>query len=276
MPRLAPLALALVALLASGCSSSWNSIRAERRVTATPGPATSLVLTSRNGAVRAIAEPGRTEVFIEATLRCGGATMEEAEARLGEAALVAIVDDAGILRVEATFPQPTKPNDGASITVRLPELVDAELKSSNGAVLVEGATGQVQARSSNGGVDILGPADDVVANTSNGKVVISGATGRVEATSSNGSLRIATAPGASAAIVAATSNGSISLEVAAGFAGRIAVGTSNGSIRIEDPGDRVTERHLSRTGGHVVIGGVETPKSSLNTSNGSITIRTGS
>ncbi len=277
----------------AGCG--WREFRAKTVLSQTvPHVAGSaLIVETRNGRIEAEAAPQSAEVVIEATLSCGGASQQEADARLAEATLEVFREADQRLAIRPVFPGGPRSGDGASITVRLPGASGVELRTSNGSIEARGLGGRLVADTSNGRVEVQDWAGPAWLDTSNGGIVAANVGGAVEADTSNGSIRLDRVAGtihadtSNASITAVlgpdqtgpvhldTSNGSISLRVGPAFAGSVRLSTSNGSISVHDVLGRVKSQSLERNSGHIVVGeaagaGTPVPESRLDTSNGRI------
>jgi len=105
-------------------------------------------------------------------------------------------------------------------------------------------------------------------------VAIEGSTGDVEAHSANGRIEVSQAPGAGS-VVAQTSNGRITIDLASGFAGDISGKTSNGSVTLPR-GEDVTVIRSERRDAAVRIGAADAEgagRAEAKTSNGAIEVR---
>src|SRR5690606_19532802 len=116
----------------------------------------------------------------------------------------------GSLLIRVEWPEDgRKGNEGAHLEIDLPAgaATSIQAKTSNGRIELTGLQTPEGARlkSSNGAIVVRGHTGDINADTSNGAVTIEGATGAVEAHSSNGRIEISQAPGAGS-ITANTSN----------------------------------------------------------------------
>ncbi|MHC4414755.1 MAG: DUF4097 family beta strand repeat-containing protein [Planctomycetota bacterium] len=246
-----------------------------------------LVVRTKNGRVDVVASPDRSDVSIEASLRCGGKTQAEADERLTAASLSVSRSADRTLVVKPIFPEPRVAGDGASITVALPDADGVEVDTSNGSVTVRGLTGLLVIDTSNGSVDVADHQGDARIDTSNGAISVSDHVGTLLVDTSNGSIRLddvdgpVTADTSNGSIVLSlaskqsgplrldTSNASIKVRVGAGFAGSVSFNTSNGSIAVEDHLGRVTSRSMGKRSGRIVVGEGGSA-SRLDTSNGRI------
>lgn len=126
---------------------------------------------------------------------------------------------------------------GASFNVRVPEGIHvATVRTSNGAVDVRGAVGDIAIRTSNGGIQLSDHSGDADLHTSNGRIEARRIRGALTAHTSNGGIQAEVA-GVSAdyPVELESSNGSIRLSTPEFDAGRLRAHTSNSSITLELP-----------------------------------------
>jgi DUF4097 and DUF4098 domain-containing protein YvlB len=206
---------------------------------------------------------------------------------------VTLTEAAGGAVLRATYtPDPTKPDRrGASAAVTVPAGAVLVLRTSNGAVTVDGITGTALVDTSNADVIETGPMEALRAKTSNGKISVAQGGGLITLETSNGAIDVRATD---ATVQAATSNGAIT------FAGSLASGssrmeTSNSSIDVTLPSDAsfgldAQTSNAGITSDFTVSGGGSSSKDRLTgsvgagsgtslvlrTSNGDIHIRSGS
>jgi hypothetical protein len=228
-----------------------------------------------NGSVRAVAATG-SQVRVDAA-RTGRRSDPEA-------VQIVVVEHAGGVTVCAVHPSTAAgrneclPGDagrissgrsdvGVSFTVEVPVGVGFVARTSNGGITAEGMTADVDARSTNGNIRILG-ARTVSARTTNGSVnvrserlsSVATTNGRITAhvdsvdprapmslTTSNGTITLTLPGSASAAVDARTSNGRISSEIPLTIAGtsrrdRLTgrIGAGAGEIRLRTTNGGIT------------------------------------
>lgn len=240
-------------------------------------------LETANGKIK-VTRVSRSDVAIVTTLRC---TSPE---RLEQTAVTPSRSADGVLQVGINWPDgKRKSREGYDITVEVPDAHDIKLRSSNGSITLKQLGGVAKIRTSNGSITVEDHAGPVEARTSNGKVRVERVQGDADLDSSNGSIKAYAIAGA---VDAETSNGTVELVLGADSRGpinakssngsiKVGVGslegtlelkTSNGSLKIEDglPG-RVLEKSKKRA--VLQFGRSGAPKSTLRTSNGSITVR---
>lgn len=291
MRRLMSLALVLPLLVAlQACSFYFDGLAKARTTlsqTAEHVPGSGLVVKTRNGRVEVIADPQRSDVAIEARLKCVGLTQEEADDRLAQARISVTRGLDGVLLIKPIFPGGARSGDGASISIVLPDADGVELDTSNGSVTARGLTGKLVIDTSNGSVDVVNHRGSAEIDTSNGRVEVIDLAGSLLIDTSNGSVHVenlagpATIDTSNSSIVLSlgadqsgpldldTSNGSIRVRVGQGFVGPVTLDTSNGSIAVTDRLGRIATKTIGKTGGRIVVGEGGDP-SRLDTSNGRI------
>jgi hypothetical protein len=284
---------ALTALPLTACSFSndWE-YRAEVDLTRTTEhvPESGIHVDTKNGRIEVVADPQRSDVQIEAHLKCKGRNQEEADQRLA-ATTVSITRDADQrLVVKPVFPDLHRGGDGASFVIKVPDANGLQLDTSNGSVTVSALSGELvidtsngaiqvtdhdgdaRVDTSNGSVTVTNLSGSLWADTSNGKIALTNVGGPVDADTSNGSIKLVLAGDQTGPIKLDTSNGSITVDVGPSFAGSVSFDTSNGSIHVSDVTGRISSSSLSRNKGRITVGEGGQP-SRLDTSNGSIHFR---
>lgn len=291
MRRLISFAAALTVLLPlTACSfSNGMDFKADTdlSVTAEHVSGSALYVDTKNGRIEVVAEPQRTDVSIEARLRCRGYTQEDADERLAATELSVSRDADQRLVIKPVFPGSRRGGDGASIVVRIPDAHGAHLDTSNGSVVATMLSGHLVIDTSNGSITVTDHDGTARVDTSNGSVTVTNLTGALRADTSNGSITLTNVGGpveadtSNAAIKLSlagdqsgplkldTSNGSITVDVGAAFIGSVSFDTSNGSIHVDDRIGRISSSSLSKNEGRITIG-EGGGSSRLDTSNGSI------
>ncbi|MHA7813560.1 MAG: DUF4097 family beta strand repeat-containing protein [Phycisphaerales bacterium] len=284
--RLIPIGLASASVLAlSGCGySSWvEPHRETRALTMSHVAGSALDIASVNGKIEALSTD-RQDVSIEVMLQ--SPDLE----RLTQARVVTHRDKNNTLHVRVDWPGgKRKSNEGASISINLPDAQDITAHSSNGSITIAGLSGHADLKSTNGSIRVDTHDGSVYANTSNGKlfadkvsgdiefyssngsITISDAFGPIRAESSNGSAVISTMPGNTGPVRVRTSNGPITLNLGDGLEGVLKCDTSNGRVTVTQlPDARFIES--TRTSVELRMGDSE-EISALRTSNGSIRVQ---
>lgn len=193
------------------------------------------------------------------------------------------------IRIHKEYP---KPPIGYSVSVRYeissPRSVDANLRTSNGAIHIHQVDGAVEAVTSNGAIELQGGTGNVNLRTSNGAIQLQDAMGHIRVETSNGKIKASvsqledgvflTSNGlievkireGDAPVTAKTSNGAIHLALPADFAGQLDARSTNGRVHSELP-ISATDGARNRLVGQIGEGGETVIK--LRTLNGSIHLR---
>lgn len=226
---------------------------------------------TENGRVECIAGDVN-EIQVEAEITAQAKTIELAEAYLDQITIDRVEID-GVAEITANIPRGV--SGSVSLTVTLPADTELEVKTSNGRIEVVGVASGTMARTSNGAIRLQECTGLIEAKSSNGRIEIDGdSLKEVNAVTSNGSVRIEGQLEKGNHRVK-TSNGRISVDLS-GAPVRFMAKTTNGKIRVN--GRKVKSGQTITLGG-----GTETDDDSddsiarlaLETSNGSISVESG-
>lgn len=290
--RYVPAAFAALCFALPGCvivngadaasmrEDSWggSTVKRDASLEIAHSPGSPLRVETGNGTIEVI-KGGGSQVEVSAEIRARN------DERL-DRVVIRAERAGGELKVWVEWPEGKRlSNEGASLTVRVPDASAVKAETSNGSVSVDDVgtsadlratngrvsalrvAGPVDARTSNAKIVIEDAAGDVRARTTNGSIDVRGAKGRADLESSNGSIELRVADGGGPFRVS-TSNASVSVDLPSSFGGEVAASTSNGSVSLDDGKDNVRSRaSLTR----VIGAGGETSR--VSTSNGSVTIR---
>jgi hypothetical protein len=180
-----------------------------------------------------------------------GYTIEEAESNVEQIEVSVGADhgDDTTFLVELNYPLALRGKSaGADLVIRIPKSCPANVRTSNGRIIITGMTGTVEARSSNGSIRIADVDGNVEARTSNGRMRVINVTGDVDVRTSNGAVF---ADDIAGCCRIDTSNGAIECDVHPGADGYVDLETSNGSIELEIPADLAASLRLSTSNGRV-------------------------
>ena len=183
-----------------------------------------------NGPVRLLASDDRR---VRLVLRKTVHAASEDEARAVAAAVTAVVFGRQV-SVHRSAGAPSWPG-GLAIEAHLPRAAawGGIVRTGNGAIEADGLTLRgLRLETSNGRVQ-LGEcsAQDLTAVTSNGRIEVEGVSGQVELRTSNGGISVGAATGdGEGHISAVTSNGPIDVHLAAGLAVDLEATTTNGRV----------------------------------------------
>lgn len=282
----------LAALLATGCT---NSIRVQEdfsRQVDWAGYDTVIVRTS-NGAIDVAPDAGASSVLIKGVKFATGSSEEDARAALGklEVTAAAQADNPRTLLVELRVPAELVGRSvGASINVRVPQAVAADLTTNNGGVHARGLRRAVKAVTTNGRIDVQDVAGDVSATSTNGTVAARGVQGRcalqttngdveldardgdVSAVTTNGSIRATAAPPAEGQVSLRTTNGSIHAAVPPNLKGQLDMSCTNGRVTTEIKDMSFTNPRTDRRSFEATMNGGGAGKVTARTTNGSVTL----
>ncbi len=198
--------------------------------------------------------------------------------------------DDGTLSISVHWPGgQRKGNEGASISVELPNANGVEAHTSNGNILVVGISGHADLQSSNGSIKVDRHDGSIYAKTSNGKIQAERVSGEIEMYSSNGGIvvtdafgpirvetsnsnaYVSTMDGNEGPIRIRTSNGRVDLDLGDGFIGILKCQTSNGKVQVTGLDDaqliEVSARKVELQVGE------SDEISAIRTSNGSVRVR---
>ena len=281
LKSLAPVALAATVLLA-GCESLSPRVYDYRVMKVDHVAGSPLEIVNANGSIRAYQE-ARQDVAIEVEL------FGKDEERLDFATVHADRQGDRTLRVWIDWPGGKRHNgEGAKIEVFTPGATNVNTKTSNGSVILMGLAGQatvhtsngsihvdkhdgpVNANTSNGAIRVEETTGDIQFDTSNGRIIISDAMGAVEGDTSNGNIFVSTTDYNTSPIRVRTSNGRVELDLGYAFEGILRVSTSNGRIKT----DGLTNANLVESSNHTLelqVGNSDTI-SAVKTTNGSVRI----
>lgn len=245
-------ALAAALVVGAGCGASPLEARSTetRQLSVSGVTQAAVVIETFNGDVTVRAgDPGRVDATVEVTGT--GPTQAEADADRANVATT-LEEEAGRVRLRAVYgPNPASPgNRGAAATVTVPPGSELDIRTSNGAVTVEGIGAAVRVATSNGPVTVRGSSADTVVETSNGEVEVTAATGTIDARSSNARV---TVRATDAVVAVATSSGDVRFE------GDLAPGdssftTSNAAVGLVLPADAAFALDASTSNGRISVG----------------------
>jgi hypothetical protein len=169
--------------------------------------------------------------------------------------------------IEALYKGQRTTQPSVDMNVKVPSYVTVDtVKTSNGAIIIEDAKGNITADTSNGAITIENVDGYVAATTSNGRVEVKGTTGIKDLHSSNGEIN-AEIYDFQENIVISTSNGRITVYINPSLNADIKMETSNGHITISDITLNLTTNEEKLKEGTLGDGGNEI---FIQTSNGNI------
>ncbi|MFT7620232.1 MAG: hypothetical protein ACI97A_003889 [Planctomycetota bacterium] len=254
------------------CSIMGESATRTQEFIADYKPGTQFDIKTRNGRVEIIADSEVDEMVITATFRAQGSSKEEAEQRLRSFGLFLEREESGIQMIHAVFPEDKNSSDACSFLIRTPGGAIGRIQNSNGKISTTGIAGPGNIDTSNGSITVIDSgAGDLKLSSSNGSVNVSGAAGRVTADTSNGSIELTLTDNAQGGFELESSNGKVVIDLPVSIGGEVGVKTSNGSMTVENQ-NLALSAHLKKKSGWLTLS-KDGPKSTIETSNGSIKIR---
>lgn len=190
----------------------------------------------------------RHEIQLQAKVTATGETAEQARALAGQ---VRVLTDGGRIRAEG--PHPTDRGGwSVSFDLMVPAQGNLDLRSTNGGISIEGVQGRLAFRTTNGGIHLKNVNGDVRGATTNGGVRAeldgSGWYGEgLEVETQNGGVHLAVPDGYSARLDASTRNGGLRVDFPVTLQGRI------GRTLTTDLGNGGAPIRLRTTNGGVTI-----------------------
>ncbi|MEM1331263.1 MAG: hypothetical protein AAGG07_11950 [Planctomycetota bacterium] len=259
-------ALAASLVMGGGCVyKGWTSADYEQTVSLTGehDPEHGLLVRTENGSIT-VSRGELPGVSVTADVRAQ--TQERADA-----VTIRMERYGDTLRIEPDWPDGKRLNgEGVTLRIQVAGSSSTDLRSSNGALKVQGLGGSVEAQSSNGPITVFDHGGPVRLRTSNGRIEVIGARDAVDVGTSNGRVKIELADAADGPVLVRTSNGSVTIDLGDGIAGGITATTSNGSVSLMGPGTSLVGDKLGQ-----MMFAEPGPESTVRTSNGSVSIVTG-
>ncbi len=219
---------AMVAL--SGCTSGgWGGANYRETRTMSLPAVTSAPVTveTANGSIIVSSDTSLTGI------ECSVEIKANTDERLKAAKVVTEASPEGRLVFRVSWPGDGRVgSEGASFTIRMPSVNSPVLTSSNGSIVLRGATGPAVLKSSNASLTVEDLAGPLTANSSNGSITAKGVAGSIDAQTSNASVEVVDCAPAGDWLRVATSNGSIEVRPSAAFKGVLTLKTSNASVGV--------------------------------------------
>lgn len=275
----------LVALTGVALGATYSE---EVEFTISPSPGLHLTIETGNGGVSMRAWSGG-QILVTATKSVTALTAGHAR-NVASQIKIETEQTEATAQIKVAFPRRLFVRQAVAFDILVPRdwIGQVSLKTSNGAIVVEGVNGDVHLWTSNGRIEVHDHAGRLTAHTSNGRIDLTQVDTALQATTSNGRITIREAVLRGNGEVR-TSNGRITLEGTyhgtADYSIRSSNGTielrlippvdltldartSNGSVRLDGLEVRVTEVGKSALRGTVGAGGGTLV---VRTSNGDIT-----
>ncbi len=283
IPAAISVATAASLLTLGGCSTFGSVRHTETRAMQVPHIAGSaLSIENANGAIEALSTD-RADVSIEFVLRSD----DLERLRFANVHADRMGDDT--LRVWVEWPGGTRrANEGASISVNIPDARNITARTSNGSIVIAGLGGKADLQTTNGPIRVDTHDGPIYARTdngaiqaehlnagaelysSNGSIIVTDAFGPIRAETSNANASVSTMAGNPGPVRVLTSNGRIDLDLGEGFEGILKCDTTNGRVEVSDLDEARLVESSSR---NVVLRvGDSDVISAARTSNGSIRV----
>jgi hypothetical protein len=259
----------IIGLCLAGCVPQEEYVRTVMLSESMP-PGTFFTAETHNGAIK-LTGTETPLCDLTATITARADTQENAQ-KLAEAVNVKLKPTDNGLKFIIEKPSPlVNKYVGVAIEGTLPNRVDLDLTTHNGAVDIAGITGNTKAITHNGAVTCWNTSGKSNLTTHNGKITCSEVAGDLQLKTHNGGIKAIYSPTATPpkSIDAVTHNGSIHLQPPAGLTGQIDLSTHNGSISTNLPVTVIGEMSKSSIKGNI---GTGDGKLRLETHNGSIRI----
>jgi len=165
--------------------------------------------------------------------------------------------------------------DTSEMVLYVPDHLRGVVETTNGEIFADDLQGDLEARSTNGTIEIRRGSGTVVAETTNGEIRVGDHLGSVDLATTNGEVEMDIVVPAGGYAHAASTNGEILLRIPDDLAATLEAHTTNGDIRIEGTdfqgnldsdeavgainGGGATELRLGTTNGDIALVGVRVP-----------------
>ena len=171
--------------------------------------------------------------------------------------------------------------DESDLTYYVPANTSAELKCSDGDVLIEGIEGTIEISADDGDINLKDIGGSIVARADDGDITISGISGSLVAHSDDGDVEVSLEKGDKLTIASlASEDGDIDLELPADFNGTLAASTVDGDFSSDFPIDMsasskgsTLKKGLFKVAGRIGPPGSKGTQLAITTSDGNISIR---
>ncbi len=253
--------------------SNWFGRReraCELRRTTLPVSGGHLGVSGQDGAIEVVGED-RGDIALEAKVTAQASSREDAEALLHQVRVLASGSDIRSDGPRVASGLWSHRSWSVSYRLRVPrQLGQVDLRTSNGGIRLDNIEGQVAANTTNGGIDITHVRGELRASTTNGGLRLDDLGGTVHAETTNGGVHISLAGDRwrGNGLFARSTNGGITVKAPEHFAAHLVADTTNGGISVAFP---ITVQ--GKIGSHLdtnLNGGG--PPVHLETTNGGVTV----
>lgn len=223
------------------------------------------------GSIECSVDPKAGETRIAAEFSVDGTDAADAQRRAKLVKLYAERASDGTIIVNTVFPGKQLPYDSVKLAIVAPKTDEVVLKSATGSVRAKSTTGKLRASTKTGAISIEGHRGPVDARATDGRIDVIGATETVQATTVNGPITVSLAEDNDQPFTVESRNGTVRVEVGIAFDGVVNMITTGGAISVVDPAKRARVSQHSDT--RVVAEfGAAASQCEIKTSNGAVTL----
>jgi hypothetical protein len=191
---------------------------------------TTMVVTTRNGAIDVTTDPAADRITVHAHIKAGGE--DDADAKACREALNVDLGQSGdraTFAIEWTTKRQKYWNASVAVDIVLPVNLDVEITSRNGAVTVDGQISACSVATRNGPIDVKSPAGPCDLTTRNGRVTLVGGSETVTIATRNGEVSVETS---ASRLEVVTRNGPVHARALAKGALSGSIATRNGDVHL--------------------------------------------
>ena len=228
-----------------------------------------------NGSIRVSGNPAASTISVEATVRGGGESTEDARDCLKAIELETPTDGTTQILESGFRERKSGWRRRVSFAVVVPDRLRLDLRSDNGAINVDGVHGDTKVRTDNGAVEVVNTSGAIDAKTDNGKIrVLTLASSEtpaptVKLKTDNGSIVATLGSTSQLDVNLQTDNGSVTLDLDERASAEIFASTDNGRIKADLPLQYIAH---DKTSLRAKLGD-RAGKVEVETDNGSITLK---
>lgn len=197
------------------------------------------------GSIECTVDEKADKTRISAEFEVDGRDAADAERRAKLVKVYAERASDGTIIVDAVFPGTRLPWDAVKLSIVAPPTEEIVLKSTNGTVRARSTTGKLRASSRLGAIVVEGHRGPVDARTTEGRIEIAGATEGVQATSAGGAISVALADDNDHPFKVESRGGAVRVEVGVAFDGSVSMASTGGAISVVDQAKRARMSEIS-------------------------------
>ncbi|MFQ6036448.1 MAG: DUF4097 domain-containing protein [Sedimentisphaerales bacterium] len=213
-----------------------------------------------------------TDCNLTATIIARAVTEEDAK-ELAEQTKVTLKPSANKLTVKIDKPTFLRNRSvSVNLNVKVPNQINLELTTHNGAVKIANITGELDATTHNGRVSVTHVSGSIKLRTHNGSIMCTEISGDAQLRTRNGNVKVYYSEAAQSVcnVSAVTHNGGIDFTAPPNFSAAVEASTHNGSIKTDLPITVIGKVSKKKLTGTIATG---QGKLHLETHNGSIKIK---